>query len=311
MSHQPIATTLGALLVGGLTALYLSGAVLAQTVIYYSVYPTDLARRKVLVAAVWLLDLFHSGLVSATIWGYLIESYGVIDSLDYIPWTLALTVALTAIITFTVQCFFAVRIHRLSKGKWYITAPIVILALLRLCSACVSTGQMLHYKSFNLFNDKYAWVFTLGLATSSVVDILVAGSLCYFLRVNREGSTSSNLRHTLDMLMLYAVETGTLTCFVNILSMICWLAMPHNRIFLGIHFVISKLYANSFLASLNSRSKLREGSQSEDPTIPAFSDNSFGNETRSPLDAFTNFVNRNRVRDIERAQITSTTRVRV
>ncbi|GBE81533.1 hypothetical protein SCP_0312620 [Sparassis crispa] len=42
-----------------------------------------------------------------------------------------------------------------------------------------------------------------------------------------------------------------------------WLAKPHALIYLGFHFAISKLYSNSFLASMNSRKLLRGQSQSQ------------------------------------------------
>ncbi|KAJ2927036.1 hypothetical protein H1R20_g10065, partial [Candolleomyces eurysporus] len=59
-----------------------------------------------------------------------------------------------------------------------------------------------------------------------------------------------------DTLALYTLENGALTCFAAIASLLCWLLMPHNLIFMGLHFVIAKLYANSLLASLNMRHQL-------------------------------------------------------
>ncbi|THV01289.1 hypothetical protein K435DRAFT_836909 [Dendrothele bispora CBS 962.96] len=52
-----------------------------------------------------------------------------------------------------------------------------------------------------------------------------------------------------------------ITCFENgaittVATMLCWLAMD-NLVFLGLHFVISKLYAGSVLAVLNYRARLR------------------------------------------------------
>jgi len=62
----------------------------------------------------------------------------------------------------------------------------------------------------------------------------------------------------LDKLMLYAFENGSLTCAATVVSLVCWLTMHTNLIFMGIHFVISKLYANSFLATLNARRNLHQ-----------------------------------------------------
>ncbi|XP_006459695.1 hypothetical protein AGABI2DRAFT_116655 [Agaricus bisporus var. bisporus H97] len=61
-----------------------------------------------------------------------------------------------------------------------------------------------------------------------------------------------------DSTTIYALENGALTCFTTTASLICWLAMPKNLVFLGLHFVIGKLYANSLLASLNIRRELED-----------------------------------------------------
>ncbi|KAF7428644.1 hypothetical protein PC9H_007871 [Pleurotus ostreatus] len=91
------------------------------------------------------------------------------------------------------------------------------------------------------------WSFTLGLALSCALDIIITASLCYFLLRNRKQTSSMN--HVIDSLMLYAFENGSLTCAATVMSMICWLTMPSNLVFMGIHFFISKLYANSLLAT--------------------------------------------------------------
>ncbi|PIL31151.1 hypothetical protein GSI_05848 [Ganoderma sinense ZZ0214-1] len=45
----------------------------------------------------------------------------------------------------------------------------------------------------------------------------------------------------IDSITLYTVENGMLTCVTTVASLICWLTMPKNLIFLGLHFAISKL----------------------------------------------------------------------
>jgi hypothetical protein len=59
-----------------------------------------------------------------------------------------------------------------------------------------------------------------------------------------------------DTLTLYTLENGALTCVATTASLICWLKMNNNLVFLGLHFMITKLYANSLLASLNTRKEL-------------------------------------------------------
>ncbi|KXN87274.1 hypothetical protein AN958_09006 [Leucoagaricus sp. SymC.cos] len=61
-----------------------------------------------------------------------------------------------------------------------------------------------------------------------------------------------------NTITLYTLENGALTFFTATASLICWLAMPENLVFFGLHFVIGKLYANSLLASLNVRRELQD-----------------------------------------------------
>jgi len=193
----------------------------------------------------------------ASIWNYIIPHFGDVPRVDYIPWTVAMTIIVTAILTIIVHSFLALRIHRLLKNDWRITGPILILAVLRLCSACVTGSEMIRLQSFAAFARQFRWVFTLGLALSTAVDVLITVTLCYKLRSSRTGSAFST-DNIIDSLVIYTLENGSLTCAGTVLSMIFWLTMSYNRLFLALHFIIAKLYANSLLATLNTRKRLSE-----------------------------------------------------
>jgi len=208
-------------------------------------------------------------MVSASSWFYLIENFGSSTVSDRIPWTIGATIALTAILTLIVHSFFAHRVYTLSGRSWLITAPIGVLALCRVGFAMVTTSKLIRLKSFTLFTHTYSWVFTLGLSLAVSVDILIASSLCYFLNKSRTGFSSMD--SVINSITLYTVETGLLTCIVTILSLVCWISMPDNLIFLGLHFAISKMYANALLATLNARTRLRGRSHSaSDPRDMGF-----------------------------------------
>ncbi|KAK7468296.1 hypothetical protein VKT23_002810 [Stygiomarasmius scandens] len=76
------------------------------------------------------------------------------------------------------------------------------------------------------------------------------------LTQSRDKSLTSRLNAVIDSLILYSFENGAITTVATIVSMICWLGMD-NLVFLGLHFAISKLYANSVLAVFNYRVRLR------------------------------------------------------
>lgn len=260
MDAVDVPRTYGSILLGSFFAFGLSGAVSLQCVSYFKLYPHDGMPTKVLVSTVWLLDLVHSSFICASLWRYFITFLGDQTQIDYIPWTMAFTVLFTATQTFLVHCYFAQKILKASGRSWRITAPIVILAAGRLFAATVSTFEMVHLHQFSAFTKLYpGWVFTTGLSLSSGVDLLIMGWLCYYLVAirTRIGPNSTMMIRWVDLITLYTLENGALTFFSATASLICWLTMPTNLVFLGLHFVIGKLYANSLLASLNIRQELQ------------------------------------------------------
>jgi len=153
-----------------------------------------------------------------------------------------------------VHFFFTYRIHRLSMQNWFLTIPLFTLACARVAFACLTTAKMIELRRLHLFVERYTWSFTTGLSISSLVDILITGCLCYLLK--RSQRDASRLSRVLDKLILYAFEVGALTTMATVLTLICWLAMKKNLIFMGVHFIICKFYANSLLATLNRRKGL-------------------------------------------------------
>ncbi|KAH0825984.1 hypothetical protein J3R83DRAFT_7579 [Lanmaoa asiatica] len=270
-----IGATFGALLLGGFCAAALSGVVAVQTFLYIKLFPEDSARVKAIVAAVWMLDTTHSLLVYTSIWICLITNYGDKMKIDTISIPLALTVITTAILTFIVHCFFSHRIHKLSRQRWRYTALILMESLIKvgvgvlpfvLCGSHDSRNDTYeniygiqgkipseHGKrvssgpSLTIFLPQQ-WVFTLGLAMSCLVDILVTGFLTHLLQtLQSDKRASTSLDRVIGAILLYTFETNLLTSAATIVSMICWLTMPNNLIFMGLHFFI--MYANSLLAT--------------------------------------------------------------
>jgi len=248
--------TYGAILLGAFVASSLSGVFWVQCIIYFRCFPRDSRTMKGFVLFVWMMELAHTGLVWSAMWTSFIDNFGAVHYVDHIPPTIALSVVLTAALTFLTHCLFAHRMYHLSEyKKYYLPSLVIFLALFRLTAASVSGGEMIHIRSYTLFREQFRWLFSLGLSLSSAVDILITLSLFFLLRKRRQQSIA--LHSIIDNLLLYAFEIGTLTSAATVASLICWIKLDNSLIFLGLHFVIGKLYANSLLATLNSRNTLR------------------------------------------------------
>jgi len=114
---------------------------------------------------------------------------------------------------------------------------------------------MLIYANFDKFVENVSWVFTMGLVTSSILDFTTTSCLLWYLGKARTGF--AGMDQIVNTLSLYAVENGLITSIAVVISLGFWLGMRHNLVFMAIHFVVAKLYANSLLATLNNRQQLR------------------------------------------------------
>ncbi|KAI0095025.1 hypothetical protein BDY19DRAFT_61740 [Irpex rosettiformis] len=248
--------TIGALLIGTVGALFLSGILATQVFMYIKFYPKDRTKFKVMVALVWILDLAHSALICVANWFYLIDNFSNQDAPKQINWSVDATVALTAITTLIVHLFFTQRVFTLSKKNLWIAGLSILLVVLRVVSALSCMAQMSKLKTWDNFRHSSEWLWTAGLSISAAADVLIAGSLIVLLRRSRTGWESMD--HMIKYIVVYTIENGLLTSLFAVLSLICWVTMSTNLIFLALHFTISKLYANSLLTALNARNELQQ-----------------------------------------------------
>ncbi|KAM6489376.1 hypothetical protein JOM56_015277 [Amanita muscaria] len=79
-----ITKTYGALLLGSLTATFLSGMNTLQTILYFRLYPKDSITIKASVSAVWSLDIIHTAFIWVAVWTYFIVNIGQIEKIDEI-----------------------------------------------------------------------------------------------------------------------------------------------------------------------------------------------------------------------------------
>ncbi|KIP06228.1 hypothetical protein PHLGIDRAFT_19513 [Phlebiopsis gigantea 11061_1 CR5-6] len=261
--------TYGAAFIGTVVSAILFGVVCAQTYTYLNRYPLDRPFYKILVGVLWVLELVHSILVSHASYFYAITNWGNSLVLLFPPiWSLCVQVILGAIAGAIVKICFAMRVWRFSNGNRLVTGVIIVLALAQLVVACIYATRTLQLESVVVVS-RLKVVGSLSLSLGTATDIVTAFALCFFLHGLRTGYSKDD--SLVNRLTLYAVNTGILTSAVSVATMILYNLMPDNFIFMALYFVLSKLYANSFLATLNTRRVLRgRGTDAETNTVPTF-----------------------------------------
>jgi len=102
----------------------------------------------------------------------------------------------------------------------------------------------------------------LRLGSAALCDTSVAASLCYFLHIKRTGIKRSD--KVINYLMVLSLNSGLLTSLVAVAALITYVVVPHTWVYTALCFLISRLYATTFLCTLNSRRVLQ--SQSPEST---------------------------------------------
>ncbi|KAI6112256.1 hypothetical protein EDD16DRAFT_1173864 [Pisolithus croceorrhizus] len=248
----------GSILIAGLISSMLYGITTLQTYLYYMHYSEDSSLMKSLVAAIWILDSLHVAFMCYMLYYYLIINYGVPAALEYIVWSYQVTVLMNLLVIFAVQCFFAHKIHYLYRRsvRWYVTVPIIVLVIAHLgFGLTVVVVTAIHDKTSMLTQTWYYGV-TPSVGTVVLAEILITVSLCVLLYDNGLRSAVPRTKRILNTLIIYAANRCLLTLIVAVAELSVN-ADQQAAWTMGLNFIIGKLYANSLLASLNTRQYLR------------------------------------------------------
>ncbi|KAI0647960.1 hypothetical protein C8Q79DRAFT_1008335 [Trametes meyenii] len=261
--------TFGAAFAGFAASSICLGVLSTQAYSYFKRYPLDKPFYKILVIGLWLIELADQALISHAVYSYLVSNWGVITILTSPPiWSLILQITFGVITGTIVKLNFAMRVWRFSNQNIPVTGLIVLLTFAEMGVACLYTVQGFRLTSLaNIGSMKVIGSLSLGLGMAT--DVVIAVSLCFFLRNLRTGHRQDD--SVVYSLIIYAISTGGLTSVISLTTLILYNFMPDNFIFMAFYFVLSKVYANSFLAALNTRRVSRgRGTDAETNTMPTF-----------------------------------------
>lgn len=263
--------TLGALLIGFAVSATAFGMLTVQVFIYYRRFPQDKIAYKVLAALIWLISCVDQAFI-----GYAVYFYTVTNYLDPLPlatgkpqWTLIIQMTLGAVVGGIVKACFTLRVWRFSYRNWWLTGYLFLLVLAQLSTATAFTVKCFEMPSFiAMLIVKEIGSFSLGIGV--ITDMSIAAALCFYLQKMRSSHLTAD--SMVNTLIIYAVNTGLLTSTISLSTLVLFNIMPTNFIFVCMYFVLSKLYAISFLATLNTRKIIRgRGTDRESGKTSSFS----------------------------------------
>ncbi|KAJ6564075.1 hypothetical protein B0H19DRAFT_75183 [Mycena capillaripes] len=252
---QGVPLTLGPMIAGCMSAVGLSAIVGFQTFLYFQIYPKDKLRYKLLVVGVWLGDALHTIFICLTTWDYAIPHFGDTEHLVVINQWYPAHILTTLLATANANLFYTWRVHKMSKGNWYLTVPILMLCAARTSFGFILVYAQLKYRRWSAVYEHFLVVRALAFVSSAVTDIAISAARYYYLRELKQGYVQT--QEVVDTVVVFTINDGLLTSAVAVTVMGCVLAMHTNFIWIGIFFNLAKLFANSILATLNLRNWYR------------------------------------------------------
>ncbi|KAM5533760.1 hypothetical protein V8D89_012535 [Ganoderma adspersum] len=236
---NPAEEIFGALFIQAFVATVLYGITTLQAFIYSQTCRKDPVVLKCYVAVIWILETIHTAFCIQFAYAYLVM------------------ILAGAFIALMVQSFYIRRVWILSDRNKYLAGFIAFFMFSIFGFALLFAAFCWMYPTWLALKMHISTAVTvLSLTSAVIVDVSIVFTLMWFLIRKRHGIPEST-KTAVDWILLYLVNTGALTAASRIVSVILYTTQKDNLAFLGVQEIQGKLYANSFLGSLNTRSFIR------------------------------------------------------
>ncbi|KAI0716550.1 hypothetical protein C8Q76DRAFT_411635 [Earliella scabrosa] len=262
--REDLNVTVGPLLIGCLVTAVGYGITTMQSYMYWSRFPRDPKYIKAVVALLFILDTAHVILSWHMIYYYLVTKYADYAALQNSVWSFNVTIVVTTIITMIVHCFFARRVYILGNKNWFLASIIVSLSTVRMVLGWYTAIRIFSLENLALLPVLLTPHVGSALGAGTLADCIITGSLVYYLRKHKTGFRATD--NAVDRVVSWTVNNGFLTSVVGLTVVVTFSTMTTNMVFCGVHLLLSKLYANSLLGTLNFRKAHAGRGMQDEPT---------------------------------------------
>ncbi|KAJ7118965.1 hypothetical protein C8R44DRAFT_789757 [Mycena epipterygia] len=233
----------------------LFGTLGVQIYIYFSAFPDDRNLAKLLVVAVFVLELVESvGNVRDMIHIFG-TGWGDMAALDDVGWAWFSVPVMGSIIACVGQLFFAWRIHIISHNA-YVPALIVIVSVVQLAAGIWTGVEICMAKKFSLLQSNNLVPTVTWLAATSLCDLIIVFSTVFYLVKSRRPEFQLRTNLVISRIIMITVETGVLCAVFAIVDLYLFATYKGTNYHLALCIELSKLYSNSILLVLNSRAHI-------------------------------------------------------
>ncbi|KAI0364320.1 hypothetical protein BV20DRAFT_1125692 [Pilatotrama ljubarskyi] len=252
--------TFGAFLIATFLGLIMYGLTLHQSYRYCRLFPKDAMFLRIIVILTVVLETLHIVLCMHVCYYYLVTKYFNPAALLDGVWSIRILPISTVLVILVSEGFFTRRVYLIGRHYRAIVVVVPILMLAILGFAIAASVDAFLRPTFADF-EKVTWLTSAGFGIAVVVDFVLTGALIMTLQKSRTGFQRTD--SLIDLLIIYAINTGLLTGIFSVLSFIFAITSPSKLIYSAFNIIAAKSYANSLLAVLNSRKGLMDRVQGD------------------------------------------------
>ncbi|KZV70542.1 hypothetical protein PENSPDRAFT_685395 [Peniophora sp. CONT] len=254
------------------------------------------SQRDPLVWGVFVLETILSAVATRVTYAILCESWGNTRALFVFTIADAFIPIISGLVSGWVQAFYAWRIYGLSNHTrpWTFVAILVLLLMLISSAAALYSGIKTAQLPDIPALENIRPILLLWLSSTFSCDTIIALSMVFILHRMRRllafaDSVNSPFEARLKNIIIMSLETCLLTTASTIIMLAFFLTLPQSRLLPMMGSIISYLYSNSLLASLNSRPKVMNRSENASTSLleTFVAASSTGNRTISQASATT------------------------
>ncbi|TFK49008.1 hypothetical protein OE88DRAFT_1646604 [Heliocybe sulcata] len=256
-----IADLLGPLLLGVLFNWALFGALVVQVWIYYLAFPNDRWIVKSVVFGSFIVELIQSIMIIKDAFRVMASGWGDPAQITVVGLLWFSVPFISVFSSWIAQLFYAWRIRVLSQN-WILPITITALSLLQGACSWYTAIELKILNDFSLLQDKTYRVTSVWLGGTALCDLIIAASMIFYLHKSRTGFSRTD--DIVQRLIRVTVETGLICTIIALIDLAVYVAYKDNNYHFTPVLTLSKLYANSLLASLNSRIRF-SGGRFDDP----------------------------------------------
>ncbi|KIP01925.1 hypothetical protein PHLGIDRAFT_321146 [Phlebiopsis gigantea 11061_1 CR5-6] len=202
-----------------------------------------------------VLNVTSSALVAQSLYYYLVPHFGSLAPVQSVTRELAAECLISTVMTFISQMCFVEQLYGVSRlqGGSFATWAVAITAILTAIfgTAC-PVVMIVHPHSVLLQRSKlFSIFFGVAKGFGAITDLIATIAMCILLAASRTGFRRTNT--LINTLIQYCIQRGILVTLIQGLILIIFFAAPGGIFWFPFHVNVTKLYANTFFSTLNSR----------------------------------------------------------